>query len=390
VNYLKKDKLKYIQKAISICLLLQMLLSFKLWWPQGRIFPLIPAFDFLPISFSGNLAYLPASLFALLLLLGIFFSGNRVLLIATLILATVLVLEDINRLQVWFYQLTSMLVLLFMAWRIEKEVIVSNLQMILIFIYFWSGFNKLSVYYMEDTFPWLMEVFPFLSKLGDNQLLAIGSALVEIVIAIGLLFTLTRKWAIGLAYLLHLFILMVLGPLGYDWNQVVWPWNICQMVFLYLLFHQSPQLDWINTVKKAPFTLGVIFLFGLMPALNLIHKWPDQLSFKMYSGTYSEGVIYAEAIDGICFLQHQDMHQGRSPVGKPEVSLILDDWALSELGVTPFVNERFYYRLGLRYCACFEDPTTAGIWILTVDRWDRTKESYNRLSCKELEGGWVD
>jgi len=35
---------------------------------------------------------------------------------------------------------------------------------------------------------------------------------------------------------MHLFILTMFGPMGLDWNNIVWPWTAAMAVFDVLLF----------------------------------------------------------------------------------------------------------------------------------------------------------
>ena len=317
---------------ISSCLLAQMFLSFPLWWPVSRSFPLVPAFDFLPLGFSGSLSLVPATGFAFFLILGLFRLGKSLILFGSLAFATLLVLEDISRLQVWYFQLVFMLLLIAFLKRLKDATVLANLRLILISIYCWSGINKLGVYYIEDSFPWLMESVSGLQALGQSSMLAIGSALLEIAIGLGLLFRKTSNASFYVAVLFHLFILLALGPLGHDWNRVVWPWNICQVLLLYILFYKNQFSTSSLFEFKRPYTLLTLALFTIAPAFNIVHLWPDQLSFKMYSGAYAEGVIFAKRVDGKCFPDHKDVYAGQSLQGEPEHSLIIDDWAMSEMG----------------------------------------------------------
>lgn len=379
------SRLHKIQITITLCLLAQMLLSFQLWLPRTRSFPIIPAFDSIPISNVAISSFLILGIFIGSLIMRLFLKNNKWLFFVSIIFAVLLIMQDINRLQVWFYQFIIMLILIGGEKRLGRNVVIGNLQFILIAIYIWSGFNKLGVYYIEDTFPWLMEAMTPLKSFGKIRFLAIASALFEITLGIGLLFKITRRWSCYLVLVFHLFILLVLGPFGHNWNQVVWPWNICQIFLVFFLFYKTDFVSLSQLSRPAPVFVVILLLFGLLPAFNIVDKWPDQLSFKMYSGAYSECVLFAPAKDGTCFPDHKAVYTGQSPKASSEFSLILDDWSISELGVTPFVNIRFYKRLGTQYCKCLDYDPNAGIELLTVDRWNRTNEGYQRISCKELK-----
>jgi len=378
------SSLQKTKTTTTLCLLAQILLSLQLWFPTTRTFPLVPAFDSLPLALPIA-PQLFATLFVIALVFWLFLKNKQWVFYATILFAILLILQDINRLQVWFYQLMVMLLLIGSQKRIGQQAVIGNLQFMLIAIYIWSGFNKLGVYYIEDTFPWLLDTFAPLKPLGEIRFLAIASALFEMAIGIGLLFNQTKRLACYLVLLFHTFILLFLGPLGHNWNQVVWPWNLCQVLLVFFLFYDVKLVAAKQLIRIAPISIIILLLFGFMPAFNIVDKWPDQLSFKMYSGAYTEGVIYAPKKDGYCFPNHKKAYAVQSPNETAEFSLILDDWAIQELGVTPFVNQRFYKRLGSAYCNCLGNDPNAGIEILTADRWNRGNEGYERIPCPALK-----
>lgn len=72
---------------------------------------------------------------------------------------------------------------------------------------------------------------------------------------------------------MHVFILLVLGPVGHRFNVVIWPWNLAMIVFLFILFFrrtEEPALRDIVWGRGFMFQKVALILFGVMPALSFL------------------------------------------------------------------------------------------------------------------------
>lgn len=362
-----------------------MMITIDLWSGTEIVFPTTPAFDFIPIDFLNDIQ--PYFFFINLFLLFTMFYFERIdwLVVGFFLISTFLVLTNIHRLQVWFYQLSMML--FFLSFRKNEKGVLKTLRFCMIALYCWSGFFKLNVFYIDDTFPWFLET-TFLHGLGQYKSLAILSALLEMSIGIGLFFRSSRKWALGLGILFHLFVFACLGPWGHDWNIVVWPWNFTMIVLLFLLFFRGNQ-DWrlsiIDDIRQFPPMLIAIVLFGLLPGLNVFQQWDEQLSFKMYAGTNMEGVFYFSEEDTSCFPNVETSYATLPPKYVPLHRIILDDWAFEDLRVPPYTSQKILKRLGKELCKCLKNPDLGGIEILTVNPWQRDSEKFTNIPCSKLQ-----
>jgi hypothetical protein len=123
--------------------------------------------------------------------------------------------------------------------------------------------------------------------------MGIVAPLVEASIGVGLL-TRYRNWAVILALGMHAFILLCLGPLGHDWNTVVWPWNVAMATFVVLLFWRtgdiSPKKILLPTRRRPSYLHAVVLvLFAVMPLFGLFGLWDSCLSASLYSGNNERG-----------------------------------------------------------------------------------------------------
>jgi len=63
-----------------------------------------------------------------------------------------------------------------------------------------------------------------------------SAPVVELAIGLALWVPSLRRAAIAAAVVLHLAALLFLGPLGYNYNWVVWPWNLAMIGLVWALF----------------------------------------------------------------------------------------------------------------------------------------------------------
>src|SRR5262249_26243386 len=139
-------------------------------------------------------------------------------------------------------------------------------------IYLWSGLQKLNYSFHSDVYPWLIE--PLASYLPTSMFSRLKDAglaapIVEATIGIGLLVPIVRPLAIALAVAMHAFILLSIGPLGLNWNSVVWPWNIAMIFLVVRLFAGTRQVPFLALIQPRSVLHGAtLVLFGIMPLFS--------------------------------------------------------------------------------------------------------------------------
>lgn len=326
-------RLLWLKRGLVTALILGLLLSTKLW-VSTREYPLVPFSDFVPLLLPYPLDYLLFGLLGGLLVMILIFRGRLagILVVAVLALAVLLVLQDQNRLQPWFYQYLFMLAALGfsnLGW-LSTENAMNTCRLIVAFTYIWSGLQKAHVRFAENAYPWLIE--PLASHLpsGAVSTLEYGAysvPVIEVAIGLGLLVRPLRKPAIIGAILMHAFILFTIGPLGHDWNLVVWPWNVAMVAFVLILFWQAPDNPSLLAVLKpegSTFRAIVLVLFAFMPALNFFGLWDSYLSASLYSNSTEEGYVYTA-----------DSSQGTR----------ITDTAMDETNTPAYPEERVYKKV---------------------------------------------
>ncbi len=278
---------------VTLGLLSGLAVSWKLWFTAGRAFPVIPVGSFPRLPPWCELVLLVAAVASLVA------ACFRTRFTARLTLAAIaclflLALGDRMRWQPWAYQYWLSLIPLLWLGKVgaSRGLVLAAERMIIVAVYFWSGAHKIGDGFYH---AWAAGVAqPLLEKLdGQAQALVAGMAHaiapMEIAIAIALLIPVLRKVGVVAACLTHVSILILIGPLLGDHNPVVWPWNVAMMALVVTLFWPRRtgrlQSDWEAAATGARAALAALgILLAVMPLLSLSGRWPQYLSFYLYSG----------------------------------------------------------------------------------------------------------
>jgi len=285
-------------------------LSSKLWLSE-RVFPHAPLFSWLGPWPQGLQILLFAGMFVCLVLL-MWRPFMRGAVIGIVSIWAIMVMQDQMRLQPWAYQ--YVLMLLPFAWIGRKGENAAGViwiaQVIMVAVYFWGGLHKLGPQFVglyEDTLmvSWLENSSGFV-----HSFLKAGSTVIpwtEMLMAVLLVFPKTRRIGVVMAWVMHLIILVWLGPVGIGINSVIWPWNMAMMVLVSVLFWMdSPPLLSLEPLKESP--RGMVWIAALVgvlaavaPIFSMTGKWDRYLGFHLYSG-HQQRVILALQPSGVAKL----------------------------------------------------------------------------------------
>ncbi|MCZ8286703.1 MAG: hypothetical protein O9353_14720, partial [Bacteroidia bacterium] len=92
---------------------------------------------------------------------------------------------------------------------------------------------------------------------------------------IGLLVKPLRFVALPLVILMHVFILLMLGPAGKSFNYVIWPWNIVMILLCLLLYGNIKQERFFDSsflFKHVSFYL-VILVMLILPIFSFSNTY---------------------------------------------------------------------------------------------------------------------
>jgi len=342
-----------------------MVLSWFMWGIGERSFPALPLWG----EASAETSLLHAVLFGgvISLLIGGIVKPARAFLLPLLLLLLFMCALDLNRLQPWLWFYVLVLGIVFF----EKNTTYTALRRLLAAVYFWGGTNKLQPYFAEDNFAWFTEAFIATRFLGEYPALGYGVALLEIALAVVLLWPNAKAWRRWFFIAFHTIIIVFL--LKAQWNYVVLPWNAAMAAIAFVLL--STQSEPRPTAPRHKGQITILILAWVFPLAGLFQYWPYQLSWQLYSNTQPEAVFYSPVpcskVGDIW--AEKSFDEGRR--------LLLDDWSLASIGVPMFYSEHTFRQMGRYLCGCTSEPDSSRLERLRVKPWDKDAEQTIIISC---------
>lgn len=368
-------RLRGLEVVTTAGLFAGVVLSWSLWVPDRR-FPAVPLIDVL--------GRLPSAVGWLALAL-LFAAGALVALPRThraggaLIAGclVVLALLDAGRLQPWSFQDAITIGLMAaIPWRRSSssaESTLATVRLLVPCIYLWSGVHKLNDAFYGDVGLWLLE--PLSLDGAITSVLVRAAPFLEAGVGVALL--VPSLWRVGVwaAVSMHAYILFALGPLGHDFNSVVWPWNVAMCGTVLVVYFRGAGTSLVgNLASPRPLAHKIILvLCAAVPALHVGGHWDTYLSWSLYSGRGASAYILVDQ-DALPTLP-PGARERAEPVqleGEPWFTIDVYDWGMQELNVPPYPEGWYFRRLFESMCR-----HSAGQMWLRVEDAGTTEE----LSC---------
>jgi hypothetical protein len=345
------NRQKLLLRITCFLWLITKIASYKMWIAEGRLYPVVPPFEFLeavPNVFHTLLFGL--SLLGLTLLF--IFPQKRIILISTLLVILCSCSLDVLRWQPWEYQFIFFLII-FIINRDNPKALYSAIVFVLASVYIYSGLHKLNGGFLHSVWE-SMILHKFFGMPGGAirhlKLHYIGLALplIEIATGLGLLF-LKRKLVPAVILIgMHGFIIILLSGVGINYNSIVLPWNFAMVFFLYFFYLKEPYQFAFRDMINKPNAI-ILLMWGIMPALSFIGYWDKMLSSSLYSGN-------AKHLD-ICIKSTKDAKQLRPYFSDSDkrnncngaAKISLSHWASAETGILPYPEEWYFKKLKAKY-----------------------------------------
>ncbi len=338
----KEGNGKLLLRITCLFWLLAKLIGWKVWL-SNRLFPLVPPFDWLNgIPPFVHIVLFIVSLSCLVLLL--FLPEKKTIGIVLLIAELMSCSLDQTRWQPWEYQYVLMLFLLLIN-RKNHTALFSALCFLLAVTYIYSGLGKLNTHFLDSVWSRMMltRFFHAPSAFTQNSVVYYSGytlAVIELLAGIGLLFRKTQALSAACLIAMHVFNLLLLGPLGLRYNIIVWPWNVVMILLLYLLFRSNASIQPNYRLLTAGFN-KILFLVGILPALSFIGWWDYYLSFNLYTGATPKMIIcIGDSTEARNLMPYQS--KKISAKCKGVVSVNIQNWAFAEMRVPPYPEKRVY------------------------------------------------
>jgi hypothetical protein len=326
--------------------------TWKLWTPQSQ-FPQIPFFEFL--CETPRLADWMGSVVVAVALIGLLFvtdkSWTNRLLSVFAIASIGLVLLNQHRLQPWTYQFIVFAIIMATcsqrrAFRLMRWITVS--------IYCYSAFSKFDYQFVHT------QGQGFLTTLAGftGQDLAAWDATTlkglvlllptgELLAGVALLLPATRRWGLVAIVLMHIALVLILGPWGLDHQPGVLTWNLYLIGNAVFLFGGDairgtgdsatwPRLPFGWSEIVGILVAAIVLVFPLTVSIDICDHWPG---WEVYAPRSSRASLTILAEDPAIpqnlqpFLESQGMQAEFSPM----------KWSLATLGVPIYPEDRFQF-----------------------------------------------
>lgn len=335
-------------RFICIAWLLAKLMGWKLWI-RDRQFPLVPVTDIFNWPPLMQYALFVISLGIIVIL--VFKPLYKPLLIILLCCEVLSCLADQNRWQPWEYQYLFSIAACIINCNNPKRL-VGCIAFIMAATYIYSGIGKFNEGYLVLVWDsiFLKKIF----KLSEDayqqnaiHYLGYTTAVAETLFAIGLFFYKTQRAAAWGMIVMHLLILYALGPLGINYNSIIWPWNILMMALLYFIFIKNPSLQ-VNIKSLWPGWNKIILItWGILPALNYVGLWDNYLSARLYSGGLP---LMAICLKNPAVIAELEPYLSKTGAGSARICngdamINLQLWAMKEMNVPPYPQMRVYKQI---------------------------------------------
>jgi hypothetical protein len=291
-----------------------LLASWPLWLNE-RVFPVLPLTPHFPVLTSPwDKCFFGALLLSLVLAFWHYRPSVTFFLIASLFAFC----QDQNRGQPWFYMYWVMLAFTLLP----ANAVLAACRCALSAAYFWSGIQKCNSRFFQVVPAWF--VAPAVKWHFPTWLVTIlhwsvaTAPFVEIAIAIALWSTRFRPLGIAMVLLIHLTALLFLGPLGYRYDLVVWPWNLAMIGMVLALFGWLPKRvdpaprgpetktsqhwssafrasllgETLAVLRRSALAVTLVALFWLLPLLSFAGLWDSYFSFTLFAESQAKADIF--------------------------------------------------------------------------------------------------
>ena len=319
-------------------------MSFKLW-TADRLFPVVSVFDFLICPNWVHLLLYGSSLVLISILL--IFPNKKIVLfvILTEILSCLL---DQMRWQPWQYQ--YLLTFAFFYFSKDYTQFLSLFVLLIGATYFFSGVHKFSGSFLHTfwdtvvlrrilTLEWITIKNPVIHYSG--LLLSVT----EMALGIGIVYVRKMKILLVLAIFMHFIIIFIFGPIGLNYNIIIFPWNVAMIGFAVVLIFKNHSLTYNATFFRNKLNIVIVIMVAILPFLNFIGKWDNYFSFNLYSGNTPVLLICSSS-----FQQYPKLvdYQSKTNVSKfcdNSSSINTNKWAMEELNVPVIPEVRVFKKV---------------------------------------------
>lgn len=349
-----------VRRLLSISTLTLVVATHKLWFPSTA-FPIVPmtaVANSVPLLVDWVFS---VGMVALLVGWALVRAKSRFAVALPLGIAlcfAVLVLLNQHRAQPWAY-LAALGCVLFVGFSPVKAF--AGMRLLFIAVYFYSAISKLDflflqkmgVLFVETGFE-ILHINPGLVSPTVKRVCIIGIPIYELLTALALIFPSTRRLGMPMAIVMHIALLVLLGPWGLSHKPAVLIWNLFFIIFAYLLFNRpiaahTDDLDFGNH-QPGILQFGTVGIFSLVlvaPAFEGLGWWDQWPSWSLYADRTEKMELFVRRNRLVDLPPAVRNYVGPSGSNDEWAKLYVEAWAIGETDSPAYPQARFYVGMAL-------------------------------------------
>lgn len=342
----EKTRLSLLIRGISLLWILAKIFSYKTWIAD-RKYPVIAPAEFL--QSIPSIVHLVLFLVAMIALCVVLVYPKKYIIALFLLFEMLSCALDTVRWQPWEFMYICIF-LLFIFNQKKSQVFFLLLHLFICSVYIFSGLHKinrgfLSVVWVQMVLQKLLGIS--IQTIVDYKLFFVGLLIpfTELFLGIALLFSKHKKIIRNLLILMHIIILTAIGPLGLNYNPIVWGWNIAMIFMLLIVYEKPTEKILFKTVKL---NLVWMILWFFMPFFSFFGKWYQYFSSSLYTGKEKQIYVYISKKNK----QYQEFAYSDLNSKEDFYIVNLQNWALEEIKSAPLpeneINQKIIRFLKLK------------------------------------------
>ena len=274
------------------------------------------------------------------------------------------------------------------------------MRLVVVSVYFYSALSKFDYQFLHTLGQqFLSTLIGFVGATTDDWPALIRVCVTaafpvgELLIALGLCWTPTRRAAVVAAVLLHVILLLILGPLGLRHKPGVLIWNlyfIVQAIVLFTIPSTEPRAAPVKSrprlLPRESVILCIVWAIVLLPIAEFWGRFDHWPAWGLYSPRNSRVSLYVHrvATDQLPDVLHT--YLADAPPDQLWQKLQIDRWSLSELSVPIYPQDRFHVGVALAVTKRYDlDRSIRVVWQSTSARISGARETETWSGIGQLQ-----
>ncbi len=320
------------------------------------------------------------------------------LVLFALVFASMAIIDQ-HRLQPWAYEFFLIAVVLAMTPTRRSLVLI---RLLVVSIYFHSALSKLDSSFLETNGQQL--VSGLLSSVdltmdwwspGARRLAAASLPVGELLVAIGLIVPAMRRFALPGAVLMHLLLLVTLGPWGLKHEAGVLIWNvffIAQDILLFGTFFKTDLVKDAATAtdmqadKSTRLVGGLVVAVIVLPLLEPFGWFDHWPAWAVYASRPERVTVFIDRTARSRLPESLQKHVEPPRPLDDWCEVRLDRWSLEALAVPLYPQDRFQIGVAIDLAHRYELDSDIRVFIeSSASRWTGKRSSRELIGREDIE-----